>query len=622
MAATPTQLELRPTCFAVKAWGCFDEATIELPEHGLAFITGPNNTGKTLLGTAIAHGQLDRLGEGASVKIGWSPANRDVTSQSAPPGEFVCLDKSVTKFWTAGDGSAGVVAIDRLTPDGVVTESLQHGAARGGRSVQSPNATSRTVTPFVSTDLVAQASTETKRPPNGFLLSSKRIGVGLSSIVSPSHALAPDGANLPNVLLHLRTNREDAWPQIEAALSAVLGAGHRLSIRTDQSNLRATVANRHGSEFDLDDLGSGVSQALIVAVAAVLQADQPAIFVLDEPERGLHPTSQRALVDQLRRWAETRLIVVITHSPDVLNRSLPGEPVYLVEQDDKGRSSVDRIESDFFRTLLSLGSAPVDSARARKVLVVEGPSDKDALEVLYPELALNPWALTVPAHGGSKVTAAAEALRESLQEADPEVPVFELHDRDESSKSSEAERLVLPMREIENAFLECPATVARAIASMTDGAVTPSTNDVKTHIGSAIDELMDETIYLATRADLAGSELRQAANLRLSEVDREPSLDSMLAAIANLKASIPTIEQAQVAWNEKKESIELRWPHEAERLVRGSQVLDLVFKALADRRYKKPKHLGLLARSLDEEDRAESTMMSEVDHLVAEFLGG
>jgi energy-coupling factor transporter ATP-binding protein EcfA2 len=37
----------------VEKFRCFDDATIEIAEHGLSFIVGQNNTGKTMLTTAL-----------------------------------------------------------------------------------------------------------------------------------------------------------------------------------------------------------------------------------------------------------------------------------------------------------------------------------------------------------------------------------------------------------------------------------------------------------------------------------------------------------------------------------------------------------------------------------------
>jgi predicted ATPase len=65
-------------------------------------------------------------------------------------------------------------------------------------------------------------------------------------------------------------------------------------------------------------LSSGEKQLLILLSETLLQREQPAVFIADEPELSLHVLWQEKLVGSLRSLNPSAQIIAATHSPDIV----------------------------------------------------------------------------------------------------------------------------------------------------------------------------------------------------------------------------------------------------------------------------------------------------------------
>lgn len=65
-------------------------------------------------------------------------------------------------------------------------------------------------------------------------------------------------------------------------------------------------------------LSSGEKQVLIILLKVLLQHNQPAIVLMDEPESSLHLEWQESLIDNLLQLNEHAQIIIATHSPGIL----------------------------------------------------------------------------------------------------------------------------------------------------------------------------------------------------------------------------------------------------------------------------------------------------------------
>jgi len=79
-----------------------------------------------------------------------------------------------------------------------------------------------------------------------------------------------------------------------------------------------TVANE--GPIPMAKLSSGEKQLLILFIEALLQRQQPYIFLADEPELSLHISWQRNIVTAIRSLNPNAQIIVATHSPEIAGK--------------------------------------------------------------------------------------------------------------------------------------------------------------------------------------------------------------------------------------------------------------------------------------------------------------
>jgi len=70
----------------------------------------------------------------------------------------------------------------------------------------------------------------------------------------------------------------------------------------------------------LEQLSSGEKQLFILLTEALLQRNQPFIFIADEPELSLHIKWQRKLLSQIQYLNSNSQIIVATHSPEIAGK--------------------------------------------------------------------------------------------------------------------------------------------------------------------------------------------------------------------------------------------------------------------------------------------------------------
>jgi energy-coupling factor transporter ATP-binding protein EcfA2 len=85
-----------------------------------------------------------------------------------------------------------------------------------------------------------------------------------------------------------------------------------------------------GKRLSLKELSSGEKQLLIILGAALLQEENPWIYIADEPELSLHIQWQEQLITNIRSINPKAQILFATHSPDIV--SIYGERVLDMEE--------------------------------------------------------------------------------------------------------------------------------------------------------------------------------------------------------------------------------------------------------------------------------------------------
>jgi energy-coupling factor transporter ATP-binding protein EcfA2 len=151
-----------------------------------------------------------------------------------------------------------------------------------------------------------------------------------------------------------------------------------------------------GPRIPLSRQGAGMQRAFTIAARAAYAASRKrddagalGVLAIDEPEVGLHPQAQRALLEGLTaaREGPSPQVFVATHSPAVLQASEPGDVWVLRNQEgnltatglgvargcaDAGQERIRKNAERYWQVI-----APALFARA--TLVVEGPTEEGAI---------------------------------------------------------------------------------------------------------------------------------------------------------------------------------------------------------------------------------------------------
>jgi predicted ATPase len=151
-----------------------------------------------------------------------------------------------------------------------------------------------------------------------------------SKLVQPNPAhpdptiMAPDGTGLHTALANMALNDPDSWQQLQADLRRIIPTIRRL--RHTKTAIHQQPATLLFDTVGADSLpAEQVSEGtlLVLGLLAALHASgRPGLLLLDDLDRGLHPSAQKELISLLRGLLETDAdlqIIATTHSPYMLD---------------------------------------------------------------------------------------------------------------------------------------------------------------------------------------------------------------------------------------------------------------------------------------------------------------
>ncbi|RPE27786.1 AAA family ATPase [Kitasatospora cineracea] len=609
----------------------FEHVLIELRRSGLVLVTGANNAGKSALlslldvvAGATPVGVTHRGDSGGAVEV-TTTWRLDEQERFSVLGELG-VDPRLTKFattaetldlhFTAVHGSLLPTKLDvihdgqSITVMGVSRERqfMQRSLPEALRDAGYSPSGGRWYSPGQKQEEVLWFFGVTVRGivdqwrSNLFHFHALRQADGRTAELRDiGSALAPDGANLATVLLHLQTNAPTVWSRLKNLVREILPNIGELTIPVNGNSCEIVFLpgeSLRSERRNLKELGTGVEQLLMLLVVGMTGAART--IVLEDPEIGLHPSAQRALLGLLQEWSQDRLILAATHSAAMLDWSSSSTTVLNVQRQD-GASTVSAVTTDRIRVLRDLGIRLSDVLAADRLLVLEGPSDKAVLDVWFAEELRHPR-VAVLAGGGGADARQADLLARWLADADQleERRVLFVRDRDELSEG-EVARLekqgnvfVLPVREVENLLLDAEA-LARFVNEEQDGAGVAA-GQVEAALRVAADALESTVVLKRVLAGLAP--VRLADNRLRGELARERAdADGVAAAVLE---RIPLREDVEAgihrAWAEHAAAVREKWDADWRHLAPGADVLDTVLKGFLGRGYRKGTDGPALAR--------------------------
>jgi predicted ATPase len=179
----------------------------------------------------------------------------------------------------------------------------------------------------------------------------------------------PDGAGLSSALAYIALNRPEIFNELQTNIRSIIPTLRRIrfdrvplfmtqteTVKIDSDELTRQVRKQYIGDtliFDFDGApgipASGVSEGTLVVLgllAVVMSPNRPRLVLLDDLERGLHPTAQRELVKLIRKLLAQYpdlQIIATSHSPYLLDDLEPRE-VLLTWADEDGITSCARID--------------------------------------------------------------------------------------------------------------------------------------------------------------------------------------------------------------------------------------------------------------------------------------
>ena len=169
--------------------------------------------------------------------------------------------------------------------------------------------------------------------------------------------MTESGAGLPSVIASLAKTYPEARTKLETELRAILPSVKGVRVVNERTRHTSKMLvegeevpvaqDRIGDALQLSiaDHGwlpaSDVSDGTLLTLGlltALLSLDGPTVLLVDDIDRGLHPSAQQELIAAVRRLLDARpelQVICTTHSPYLLD-NFETEEVIVVSADDKG----------------------------------------------------------------------------------------------------------------------------------------------------------------------------------------------------------------------------------------------------------------------------------------------
>jgi energy-coupling factor transporter ATP-binding protein EcfA2 len=604
----------------------YENASITLPETGMVFIAGPNNSGKSALLAAIDvvagrgdNGAWTRTGAEQPARVvatfvlteddrrsivlsGNQQRYKDEWLAShaferlqltfvAAARQMLCRTLALTGY----DG--GLRSVADLRVDGGGNRQLwllEMQALLGQDPVQADWSPGQGISRgggLVAIERCDEISPLWRRWASPlYHFSGVRTGtaaISASSEVVP--VLAPNGSNLAQALLYQFTQKAPEWTAIQKVMAEVLPDVGEVVTPVSGSQVEVAVIDPFsGARRNIKDLGAGVEQVLM---AAYVGATQPvgSVILIEEPETNLHAAAERELLRHLIDWAKDRLIILSTHSTVFLDQAASASATTLVVERKDGLSQVKQADTEFTSVLRAIGVRLSDVLSAEKLILVEGEIDAEILQAWFPGLVLTRRTAIVPLGGGDRayqvemigsVFSAADQLGRQI--------VF-LRDADHLSASNRQKLnnlgrvTILKRREMENYLLDPDAILAVLAAREAQPGVTVKRRfdsaSMRTFIADSADTLKGMVVLKSVADELVPVRLIDRKTVK-SIASRGGGLSELRKAVQEaLPSADKLVSDVDCLWAETQGRIDSGWESHKTDVAPGTEILSAIWRA-------------------------------------------
>jgi predicted ATPase len=594
----------------------YESATWDLPPRGLVLLTGRNNAGKTNLMRAVGF-LADQRTLPSFLRDGATDGELVATFVLTADDRHHLFDRwrhkdawlesqafreLVLRYKQSASGSPILRAIDTTGPDGRARpfafwnerQSLERVDMDGLAELEPSGAAAL----FIRNTIAGVEARQGPMVMERYVLESSKIGAlhrtwrnghfrfpsirpgstAKRAISEVQPRLAPDGSNLPEVLVYLSTHGDPLWQELQSTVAKVFPNAGTLIAPLDGRNVEVAFHDPHRTlPVNIGDVGAGLQQFLLIAYAALAHTDSTFLAV-EEPETSLHNDAQRDMLTSIHKWAEDKVIVLATHSPVFVDRRGRIDSVWHVRRDD-GVSCL-RQADDIAEAFADTGVRLSDVFAADQILVVEGDTEEMIAAQWFPDYVQDPRNSVIGVGGSDNIWKGSAIERVMASSAELQRKITFLRDRDElpdaTIKELEARGIkILPCREIENLLLDAGA-IAVVLSEETRAVVTP--DEIAAEMRAIADVSKDVVVLKRVVARL--QPVRLASR---SDVDRLVSNGATIEGLQSLVQERLTeatekADQLQELWNAEAAYVNERWEQEWAILAPGADILAAIWK--------------------------------------------
>ncbi len=198
--------------------------------------------------------------------------------------------------------------------------------------------------------LFAASATEEFSPLYEFLTSVRSYSIDPRRLrqwqeLDAGVLLEPDGRNAASVLAHLRNGAGDKerYKLLCALLSRVVPGVQGISVTGVEGRaileFEVDVGTEQPGHLAATEMSDGTLRILGLLLA-VLQAQQPSVLVIEEPETTVYPASAGLILQVLLHAVYDCQVVITTHSADILDEKEVSDDQLRVVTKENGRTII------------------------------------------------------------------------------------------------------------------------------------------------------------------------------------------------------------------------------------------------------------------------------------------